>query len=93
MFMVTFRHGEDVDKNSDDGFITLLSDSEFDKKKDFESGSVCANFLFAFLSHLGITQNKKRESRFISQLKWIRPMESDINGFRLNDVTILPLGC
>ena len=33
MFMVTFRHGEDVDKNSDDGFITLLSDSEFDKKK------------------------------------------------------------
>ena len=40
MFMVTFRHGEDVDKNvsnsdvnSDDGFITLLSDSKFDKKK------------------------------------------------------------
>ena len=65
MFMVTFRHGEDVDKNvsnsdlNSDGFITLLSDSKFDKKKDFKSGSVCANFLFAFLSHLGITQNKK----------------------------------
>ena len=39
MFMVTFRHGEDVDKNvsnsdlNSDGFITLLSDSKFDKKK------------------------------------------------------------
>ena len=55
MFMVTFRHGEDVDKNvsnsdlNSDGFITLLSGSEFDKQ-NFESGSFCANFLFAFLS-------------------------------------------
>ena len=54
MFMVTFRHGEDVDKNvsnsdlNSDGFITLLSDSKFDKKKDFKSGSVCANFYLPF---------------------------------------------
>ena len=38
MFMVTFRHGEDVDKNvsnsdvNPNGFIILLSDSELDKK-------------------------------------------------------------
>ena len=55
MVIITFRHGEDVDKDvsksdvNSDGFITLISGSEFDKQ-NFESGSFCANFLFAFLS-------------------------------------------
>ena len=55
MFMVTFRHGEDVDKNvsdsdvnSDDGFISLLSDSEFDKKRLRIRFGLCQFFICLF---------------------------------------------
>ena len=54
MFMVTFHHGEDVDKNvsnsdlNSDGFITLLSDSEFDKKKLRITFVLCQFFICLF---------------------------------------------
>ena len=54
MFMVTFRHGEDVDKNvsnsdvNPNGFIILLSDSEFDKKKLRITFVLCQFFICLF---------------------------------------------
>ena len=54
MFMVTFRHGEDVDKNvsnsdvNPNGFIILLSDSEFDKKRLRIRFGLCRFFICLF---------------------------------------------
>ena len=97
--MVTFRHGEDVDKDVPKSDVMVLSPGYGIQnliKKNFDSGSLCAHLLFALLSN-GITQNKiklkKGISLHLTTQKWIRSMESDMNGLRLNDITILPLGC
>ena len=72
------------DVNSD-GFINyhpVISDSEFDKKKLRINFANC----FAFLTHIGKTQDriklKKKISLHLTTQKWIRPMKSDMDGLR-----------